>query len=214
MKKTRSLLVFAKEPVPGNVKTRLIPAIGENSATKLYEKLLYQTLNACSKLLSVNIILCCSRSDANNTRCQYYADYFTVVLRSQVGQDLGERMHYALNEALFESEQVILIGTDCPEYSAAYLEKAFTLLDNHDVVLGPAADGGYVLIGMKQPHQELFQEIPWSTAKVLPLTRQRLTSLGLSWAELETLNDIDEPSDLVHVQDLLNIMESENSELA
>jgi len=214
MKKTRSLLVFAKEPVPGSVKTRLIPAIGVNAATNLYEKLLYRTLTQCSKLQKINIIICCEAVSLGKDVCRDSADYFGFSLRPQMGEGLGERMHNALREALLESQQVVLIGTDCPEYSETYLKKAFSLLNNHDVVLGPAADGGYVLIGMKQPHQELFQEIPWSTDKVLPLTRQRLESLGLRCAELETLNDIDEPSDLLHVQDLLNKMETENRELA
>lgn len=204
MTSKKALLIFAKEPSPGRVKTRLIPVIGATAAAELYEKLLYQTLMKSSKLQDIKKFLCCDTENSDESRCHKFADQFGFSFHTQSGEGIGERMYHALNDVSQENDQVILIGTDCPGYSVAYLKKAFELLDTYDAIIGPASDGGYVLIGMKKTQFDLFHDIPWSTNKVLAATRERLKSLGWQWTELETLNDIDEPSDLAHVQQLLN----------
>lgn len=204
MQAKKSLLIFAREPLPGHVKTRLIPAIGESAAAELYEELLYRTLSIFGNLLNIKKYLYCDSMDSDSSCCRRYADRFGFLFETQQGNDIGERMYHALNDALEHNDQAVLIGTDCPGYSDAYLEKAFALLDNHDAVIGPASDGGYVLIGIKKTHVDLFNDIPWSTSKVLSATRERFKSLGWRWAELETLHDIDVPADLIHVQHLTN----------
>lgn len=186
------------------MKTRLIPALGMNEAAQLYEKLLYRTLETASKLLNVNVILTHDSATENSNYCQNKAREFGFELRNQTAGDLGKRMYFALKEALAHSSQVVVIGSDCPEYSTNYLQRAFNALDSHDVVIGPASDGGYVLLGAKSAEREIFQDIPWSSNKVYDATCRQLKLTRCSWVELETLNDIDEQADLVHVQHLLH----------
>ena len=109
-------------------------------------------------------------------------------------------MHRALLHALATHERALLIGTDAPALDAACLRVARDALDVHDAVLGPALDGGYVLIGLRRPAPRLFEAMPWSTPQVLALTRERLHAAGLHHAELPPLHDIDEPADLVHLR--------------
>ena len=130
------------------------------------------------------------------------ASRFGMALRKQQGTGLGARMHHALGEALETASHAVLIGTDCPELDADYLADAITALTEHDAVLGPVADGGYVLIGLKRADHRLFYDIPWSTDRVLDLTRSRLTELDWRWAELPTLRDLDRPSDLAYFPQL------------
>ena len=105
-------------------------------------------------------------------------------------------MARAISSGLQECQVVILVGSDCPAMDTAYLQRARAALDEAPVVLGPAMDGGYVLIGSRVDRPELFQAIPWGTGEVLELTRQRLRAAGMSWQELEPLADIDRPQDL------------------
>jgi glycosyltransferase A (GT-A) superfamily protein (DUF2064 family) len=112
-------------------------------------------------------------------------------------------MGAALSEALARGGRAVLVGSDCPEYSPDYLTAAFRALEREDVVLGPAADGGYILIGVRRLVAELFAEIPWGTSGVLARTRAALGSLGWGWAELPTLRDLDRPEDLLDFPELL-----------
>jgi rSAM/selenodomain-associated transferase 1 len=123
--------------------------------------------------------------------------------RRQNGPDLGARMQDALEWALQRAPWAVLIGSDCPGYDSDYLQTAFAALERHDAVLGPALDGGYVLIGMRRAAPELFADMPWSTTGVLDTTRQRLQRKGWSWQELPTLRDIDTPQDLAHALSIL-----------
>ena len=121
-----------------------------------------------------------------------------IPVELQQGSDLGERMHNALEAALLHGEFALLIGTDCPALTVDYLDRACrALLDGADVVLGPAEDGGYVLIGLRHCHRELFTDIPWSTDRVLDITRERLATQGCRAVELDTLWDLDRPEDLL-----------------
>lgn len=118
------------------------------------------------------------------------------------------RMQGALTDALRRAPAAVLIGSDCPGYSAAYLCSAFTALATHDAVLGPAHDGGYVLIGLRRIDPSLFAAIPWGTGDVLAHTRTRLAALGWHWHELATQHDIDRPEDLLHYPDLAAITDA------
>ena len=116
----------------------------------------------------------------------------------QFGNDLGLRMNNALANVLDQYGSAILIGCDCPEYSHAYFDRGFLALEQGaDVVLGPARDGGYVLVGLRQAEELIFRGMDWGTDAVLQQTRECISALGLNYHELETLQDIDEPQDLI-----------------
>jgi len=116
--------------------------------------------------------------------------------RRQVGADLGERMHHALGTALARAPRAVLVGSDCPALDAAYIEEAFTALATADLVLGPALDGGYVLIGARRLDRRLFDGVPWGTGEVLAQTLARAAALHWEVALLAPLRDIDRPEDL------------------
>lgn len=191
-----TLLVFAREPIPGLVKTRLIPALGATGAARLYRALLDRALNAATGVPGVAVELWCTGVPPSGGVCAELARRYGLELRHQGVGGLGQRMAQALGETLARCDRVVLIGSDCPGYHPTYLSAAFAALGGQDAVLGPAADGGYVLIGLRRPAPELFADIPWGTDAVLAGTRTALDRLGWTWAELPTLQDIDRPADL------------------
>lgn len=203
---TACIIVFAKAPDIGTVKTRLIPALGAQGATTLHEKLVLRTLATVTQANLCAVQLWCAPSPLPSllwphpffVRCQ---DDFSVSLHEQYGADLGARMHYALITALQKYNYAIVIGTDCPALTALYLQQALNNLhQGKNAVLGPAQDGGYVLIGMPQSHPLLFSEIPWGTALVLNETRARLRALEWQWQELIEQWDVDRPEDLTRLE--------------
>ncbi|MFB3107603.1 MAG: TIGR04282 family arsenosugar biosynthesis glycosyltransferase, partial [Pseudomonadales bacterium] len=117
---------------------------------------------------------------------------WSLTLRKQVGDDLGERMAHAISACLEAGSSALIVGSDCPTITAAYIRQAAAVLDTHDLVLGPAEDGGYGLIGLRHPAPELFTGMLWSTAEVFAQTVARANCLGLSWSVLETLWDVDD----------------------
>jgi rSAM/selenodomain-associated transferase 1 len=189
------LLVFARDPRPGRVKTRLVPALGPDLAVAVYRELLRDTLQTAAGSTAARLELWVDRPDPGSylTEAAHTAG---MQLHSQRGSDLGLRMHHALAHALARCGSAVLIGSDCPEFDPDYLDRAFDALRHRDAVIGPAADGGYVLIGLKRPQPALFRGIRWGGPQVLETTRARLRSLGLDWQELRTLHDLDEPGDL------------------
>ena len=191
-----SLGVFAKYPEPGRAKTRLIPALGAQGAAALHEQLVRHTLNGVGELLGLREVDAQIWTAGADPRT--FADRFGTSLPcvAQVEGDLGERMLAAFRGMLRVSRSGVIIGTDCPDLSAGLLTLAFEALQTADVVLGPANDGGYYLIGLKRPVPALFENIKWSTPTVLARTLERAASLGLSVQLLPTLNDVDEPRDL------------------
>jgi rSAM/selenodomain-associated transferase 1 len=198
----RCLLVFARDPQPGRVKTRLVPSLGVELATALYRQMLLDTLGIAARTGVEKRELWVDRGnpDAGLVRAARDAD---MPVRIQSGVDLGMRMHRAFAAALPACRSAVLIGSDCPEYDSHYIENAFAMLERHDAVIGPAADGGYVLIGLNWPQPGLFSNIAWGGDRVLDETRRRLRSLVLDWHELPTLRDIDQPADLAHFPGLM-----------
>lgn len=183
--KKEVVLVFQKNEVLGKVKTRLAASVGEKQALEIYLQLLDKTYLALRDI-SVSITT-------------YFAEFIPDnPIQSaenklvQVGQDLGERMKNAFAKN-FESgmEKVVLIGTDCPSLEGTHLAQAFEALDQCDLVLGPARDGGYYLIGMKRRSDFLFEGIPWSTELVLSQTLALAAEQGLQTSLLPVLEDID-----------------------
>jgi len=194
------LLIFAKAPVAGEVKTRLIPPLSATEAARLHARFIRRTLDVacgsnlcpiqlwCSPQLHHSFFVDCRRS-------------FPVVLHDQCGGDLGARMRQAAASALAESDYVLLIGCDCPTLTAEYLQQALTALKKgYNAVLGPAEDGGYVLLGLRYADPELFDGIAWGTDTVLDGTRDRLQRLKWRWHEMAEQWDVDRPEDLVRLK--------------
>ncbi len=191
-----ALIVFAKAPVAGYVKTRLCPPLTPDEAASLHGSLVLDLLERCQSLKGCDRILAGSPTPdhpffgAMNTR-------FKIPIWDQVGDDLGARMAQAFHSALGSPYQsAIIIGTDIPDITAPLMTTAFKSLQDHDVVLGPTIDGGYYLIGLRTPVPELFEHIPWSTDKVFSLTQEKIQALGLSLKILPMLRDLDTVEDL------------------
>jgi rSAM/selenodomain-associated transferase 1 len=195
---TTRLIVMAKAPVAGYAKTRLIPALGAEGAARLAQRLLEHTLAQARAAGLGGIELCCA-PDTAHAAFAAQAQAGGVSLTAQGEGDLGARMQRAFVRGLTQAHQVILIGTDAPALDAASLVAASAALAGADAVLAPAADGGYALIGLRQAAPRLFEQMPWSTARVLALTRERLADAGLRCTELATVHDIDEAADLQHL---------------
>lgn len=190
------ILIFAKAPDPGYVKTRLIPALGAEGAADLYMSLLLQTVESVATAQLAPIQLWCS-PDLDHDVFQQLARQYDLSLHQQSGADLGERMYSAANFALKESEMVLLMGADCPVLSGVHLSQSLQWLrEGNDAVVGPAEDGGYVLLGLRQSNARLFESMPWGGDQVLKFTRKRLMQLGWRWQELEPLWDLDWPEDI------------------
>ena len=190
------LLIFAKAPVPSLVKTRLAGQLGTRGAAALYRELLRRTLRIAHHARLCPIELWCA-PDARHGFFVACRREYGVRLRRQCGGDLGRRMNHALNQTLAANHPAVLIGGDCASLGEAELRTAFDLLAaGHEAVLGPAADGGYVLIGLNRPGPTLFRGIAWSTPTVLAATRRRLRRTGMNWAELPPGWDVDTPADL------------------
>lgn len=196
MMSMRRLLVFAKAPIPGHAKTRLIPALGPDGAADFHAELCRRTLALAVRAGLANVDLWCS-PDASHPFFVECRHTYGVDLKTQRGADLGERMADALADVLTSSRYAVLIGTDCPERDERDLQQAFDALDRgYDAVLGPAADGGYVLIGLRAPAPRLFSAIDWGSEQVLAQTRRRFAELGYAWHELPVRRDLDDPDDL------------------
>lgn len=187
------LIQFAKAPIFGQVKTRLQPALGKAGCQQLHQALVTHQFVLQQNASIMKSQLWCS--EPHNFFSQLCTDT-EVTIHTQQGSDLGERMYHAFSHGLANYSQVILIGSDCPFIDQNYILDALCLLQNAPVVLGPALDGGYVLIGLSQVHQMLFQGIAWGTDQVITETRQRIKQLGWHWRELMPLADIDRPEDL------------------
>lgn len=195
-----AILVFARAPVAGRAKTRLIPLLGADGAARAQARLLRHSLAVAAAAAPGSLQLWCA-PDTTDAELQSAAKAFDATLHVQQGRDLGARMNHGLTAALADSAQAIVIGTDCPVLSAVHLRQAATLLaQGYDAVLAPAEDGGYALIGLRRPMPGLFSGIDWGSERVLEQTRQRLKLGGLRWQELETLWDVDRPADWLRLQ--------------
>lgn len=192
MRTSTPILVFSRTIRPGHIKTRLIPVLGAEQAAALGLRMAEHALRRAraASIGPVELWL-----DGTDQKLQRLARRFGCVVKMQSPGDLGHRMRHALDAALQYSNAVILIGTDCPDLSPQVLRDASVLLRQKNCVLGPAADGGYVLIGLTTPQPALFEDIIWGHRTVLSETRTRLTKLALDWAELPALPDVDTPSD-------------------
>ena len=192
------IILFAKAPVAGRVKTRLIPALGADGAAQLSRRMLDYALNIAIAADVASLDLCASPAPT-------HPDWQNIPLPAgietsdQGDGDLGVRMSRAAQRGLAGGQSVLLIGADCPALGTRHLRAAAAALNHHDAVLLPAQDGGYLVLGLKTHAASLFENMPWSSAQVAELTLARMAALGWRVAVMEPLPDIDWPQDLIHL---------------
>ena len=196
----RVVIVFARLPQLGRVKSRLAAALGEAAALAIYRELLDDTLARVAGCASVERWLCVTGEDPEG-QGEVLARSHGYRLTRQIDGDLGARMAASLREALAGGSRALLLGCDCPGIDARVLQQAFEVLARHDLVFVPTEDGGYALVGARVDAPAVFQTIAWGGSSVMAQTRARLAMLGLSWRELPTLWDVDEPQDWARVLD-------------
>ena len=194
MKKT--LIIFAKAPKPGQVKTRLGPDLSPEEASRLYEAFVMDVLRATEGLCGITRIVGCTPTQ-DDPFFRSLADRYPIQLMDQQGVDLGERMRKALEETHCQGPgPVVIIGTDSPTLPMEFIQKAFVLLCDHELVLGPSHDGGYYLIGCRENIPPIFEKIPWGSDQVFAMTLKRVVDLKLKCALLPFWYDVDTLSDL------------------
>lgn len=194
-----ALIIFAKAPLVGHVKTRLAATVGGGMATAIYKKLLNKNLALANQLETVDKILYAFSSDD----AEYFKAKLHWPIHIQADGGLGHRMKEAMTPNLHNYASVVLIGVDIADAQIEDLASAFDNLNRGvDLVLGPTYDGGYWLIGSRINNELLFQDIDWGTSRVFSQTRSRLRALGLHYHCLPVRHDIDVENDLVFVNEL------------
>lgn len=190
-----ALIVVVKEPVPGSTKTRLCPPLAPQTAAEFYRCLMLDTFALLTRLEFADCIVAYTPASARSYFETLAPSGFRLVPQS--GADLGERLDNALTHHLdLGYRRAVIMNSDGPTLPLAYLEEAFLGLDTADITLGPGHDGGYYLIGMKQPHPDLFRGIAWSTENVIPQTLAICRRLGLAVHLLPEWYDVDVAGDL------------------
>ncbi len=192
------IVVFAKAPQVGRVKTRLVTAIGAEGAARLHARLVERTL--ATVLAAECGVVELHGSPAGHAALRSLARVNALQLRRQAQGDIGRRMYEAFRRGLRTHARVILVGGDCPALAVSDVRRAARLLRSCDAVIAPAEDGGYPLIGLARNSQRLFDGVAWSTPGVMAQTRERLAALGWRWRELRTLWDVDRPEDLARLR--------------
>ena len=187
-----TLILFTKSPVICRVKTRLWPTLSHRECLYLHKKLIHNIISEQRHHSDINI-----KIYSTEIKHKFFNNKQTY---KQVGKDLGMRMNNAIMHELKYTEKVLLIGSDCVEFTQDYIKHAFEVLKNkNDIVIAPSNDGGYALIGMRKPHPTLFNNIPWSTTKVLSRTLDIIQKENKKLTLLPEVTDIDEYSDLVRL---------------
>ncbi|MFN8006792.1 MAG: TIGR04282 family arsenosugar biosynthesis glycosyltransferase [Terriglobia bacterium] len=193
-----TILVFVKAPVAGQVKTRLIPALGAKGALEMFRAMALDTMQVAQQLLffSVKVAYQAHEAFPDPSWLASEVEWF-----AQEGEDLGERLIHATRQVFRDSlGPTVIIGTDLPALTPTLLQKAFALLKYNPIVLGPSTDGGYYLIGLTRPIPVLFQGITWSSSKVMEQTQRIILREGLGAATLSLERDIDTPEDLAELR--------------
>ncbi len=190
------LIQFARAPQEGKVKTRMVPHLSAVEACALHCEL---TLWTCRQLLdsSLGAVELAVAGDTHHRLFEQCRAMGVSWVTEQCGADLGERMYHAMRRGLAHYASVILVGSDCPGIDPDYLRQAVTALHTAPIVIGPANDGGYVLLGARAITADIFQDMPWGSDQVYAKTCLALARAGLTWVALPYLTDIDRPEDLV-----------------
>lgn len=194
------LIVFAKLPEPGKVKTRLAKDLGDQKAAEIYSVIARDIISRVSSSEKYTTAIFYDPPDKKNEIISWLEDIAPVESHNyfeQEGNILGERISYAF-EKVFSggADRAVIIGTDCSEVSAEMIEDTFEELRGYDTVIGPAQDGGYYLLGLSRYDPLIFQDIEWSTERVFEQTLRRVQEQGLNCKILKTLSDIDNIEDL------------------
>lgn len=198
------VLLFTRYPEPGRCKTRLIPALGRDGAADLHRDMTHRVLAQLTKLAAIHPHLLEIHYDGGTEeQMRLWLDAGRHY-RQQADGDIGCRMQAAISRHQSRMQRLLLIGSDCPDLTAEIMQEAFMALTTHDLVLGPAFDGGYYLIGTRQESSSLicrtlFQDMPWGTDDVYPTTKNRAEQHRLRCHTLTRLHDIDTPADLRHL---------------
>jgi uncharacterized protein len=188
MTQKNTILIFARYPTPGAAKTRLIPNLGAVGAANAHKALCEATL-ICAKASGFSLALAYTGAALADFQKWLGNDIaYVPQIEGDLGDKLTAAMDYALNTGI---QKLFIIGSDCPYISADHFREAATALENHDIAIGPAFDGGYYLIALKASHASLFKDIAWSTEQVFEQTCRAAAEINLSVKILETLADID-----------------------
>ncbi|WP_293265418.1 TIGR04282 family arsenosugar biosynthesis glycosyltransferase [Neptunomonas sp.] len=195
-----ALIIFAKAPVAGVAKTRLIPALGAEGAAQLHSRLVEHTVQRAIESACFPIYLFTPEGSVHPF-IDYLLATYPLTHKLQEGVDLGERMKNALTDVLanHHEEGAMLVGSDCPAIDTVLLGECGRALESHDAVFLPAEDGGYALVGFKKSNREfdiLFSDIEWGTENVMSQTRVKLKQQSVRWSEPACVWDVDRPEDL------------------
>ena len=194
---SETLIIFSRYPEPGKTKTRMIPALGATGAAELQRQMTEHTLNNAQQLLSSRDFTIEVHFTGGSQQLMTAWLGGNLHYVPQVSGDLGQKMRSAFDHAFnMGNQRVLIIGIDCPGINQVILNEAFNSLQNHDLVLGVAEDGGYYLIGLNRPIPQLFDNIAWGTDQVLNQTKNIAQQLKLDIHYLTTLSDVDRPEDL------------------
>jgi rSAM/selenodomain-associated transferase 1 len=189
-----TLIVFVRAPELGRVKTRLAAELGAETALAIYREVGAHVVAAASLIRDCDLVVAYTPADGEAMTRAWLGD--AVALVPQCDGDLGARMSAAVTQALARgAERVVVIGADCPEITPATIAEAFVRLNEADVVLGPAVDGGYYLIGLTRPYRALFADIPWSSRDTLSRTLTAARRAGLTVSLLDVKHDVDTADD-------------------
>ncbi|MFA7555909.1 MAG: TIGR04282 family arsenosugar biosynthesis glycosyltransferase [Spongiibacteraceae bacterium] len=195
---TVRIVIFAKAPLPGLAKTRLIPALGSDGSAQLAKRLLHHTVEQAIAANIGPVELCVSPTISHHA-WQALALPTELTWSEQGEGDLGERLARASQRITAKGESILLIGSDCPSLTAEKLCQAAQALVHHDACIVPVSDGGYALLGLNRHLASVFTHMPWSTASVALLTQQRIEAEGWRLKSFNPLHDIDDPQDLQHL---------------
>jgi hypothetical protein len=194
MKAEGALVIFAKAPDAKTVKTRLKGALSDDERLHLYVTMMENTIRAAKVVTTVVTFIACLPPDG----VEWFSGRYGLPVFAQEGGDVGRRMDNAIGRVLSMGYgKAVIVGTDVPEMTGGVIVEAFSALDERDIVIGPAEDGGYYLIGLKKPCRRVFEDIEWSSDTVLSRTLERAREAGLSVGLVRTLRDIDRPEDLI-----------------
>ena len=197
-KRAKLLVVVAKEPVPGKVKTRFYPELSSLDAALLYRCFLQDRIEEISTLTGIDIAIAYTPEEAGETFAAFALDGFELF--AQRGENLGERLHNIFLDKFDRGYTAVsIVDSDSPDLPKSVMEASFQLLSTKqaEVVFGPCHDGGYYLVGMRKPHPELFRNIPWSTENVLSASLEKARKLGINVKLLTRWNDLDTFEDLL-----------------
>lgn len=197
------LVLFTRYPEAGKTKTRLIPHLGAKQAATLQRRMTEHIVIHLQTLQSQSAAAIEIHFAGGTLPSMQQWLGTDLTYQPQTGGDLGQRLHHVFERGLQTFQRLVVIGADCPSITPEHLKTAFRRLQTHDVVVGPADDGGYYLIGLRRQCAELFQDMPWGTPQVFEQTVAIARRLQLSLATLETLSDIDRPQDLSALPDCL-----------